>query len=137
MAKIIASFGVAAFAWATMAAAQEHHVRAALEPVDDSGVSGMVSVVQLPEAVGGTNIHVVARGLLPGEEYVSLYYENDTCALEPYSEDDIIGTYVANAGGVGVTHGMLEDDLDEINSISVRRASDFTLLACANIHPAP
>jgi len=47
----------------------------------------------------------------------------------------VIGTYTANAAGVGVTHGKLEDDLDEINSVSVRRASDFALLACADVHP--
>jgi hypothetical protein len=93
----------------------------------------MVNIEQLPH--GGTNIHVVAQGLIPGNEYLSLYYENHTCALEPYSEDDVIGTYTANAAGVGVTHGKLDDDLDEINSVSVRRASDFTLLACADVHP--
>ena len=49
----------------------------------------------------------------------------------------MIGTYTANAAGVGVTHGKLDDDLDEINSISVRLASDFTLLSCADIHPGP
>ena len=27
------------------------------------------------------------------------------------------------------------DDLDEINSVSVRHAGDFKLLACANVHP--
>jgi hypothetical protein len=135
MKKITLLFGSAILVLATCALAEEHHVKASLEPVDGSGVTGSVSVVQLPQ--GGTNIHVVARGLVPGEQYVSLYYENHTCELEPYSEDDVIGTYVANAGGNGVTHGKLDDDLDEINSISVRRASDFALVACADTHPGP
>jgi len=113
----------------------EDHVKSSLVPVGGSGITGMVQVVQLPH--GGSNIHVVAFGLVPGNEYLSLYYENHTCELEPYSEDDVIGTYTANVTGVGTTHGKLEDDLDEINSISVRRASDFTLLACADIHPSP
>ena len=126
---------VAVLALATAVAAEEHHVKAALVPVDGSGVTGFVSVVQLPH--GGSNIQVTARGLAPGEEYVSLYYDNHFCALEPYSEDDVIGTYTANAAGVGVTHGKLDDDLDEINSISVRLASDFTLLSCADTHPGP
>ena len=116
-------------------AAMDGHVKSRLMPVDGSGITGNVQVVQLPK--GGTNIHVVAMGLVPGEEYVSLYYENHTCELEPYAEDDVIGTYTANAAGVGTTHGKLEDDLDEVNSISVRRASDFMLLACADIHPSP
>lgn len=135
MKKITVLIGSAILALAATTFAEEHHVGANLEPVGDSGVTGSVSVVQLPH--GGTNIHVVVRGLLPGEEYVSLYYENHTCELEPYSEDDVIGTYVANAAGIGVTHGKLDDDLDEINSISVRRASDFELLACADTHPGP
>ena len=117
----------------SVTAAEEHHARASLVSVGNSGVTGTVNIEQLPH--GGTNIHVVAQGLTPGNDYLSLYYENHTCALEPYSEDDVIGTYTANAAGVGVTHGKLEDDLDEINSVSVRRASDFALVACADIHP--
>jgi hypothetical protein len=135
MKNVAAVFGVGLFALAAVALAGEHHVTAPLAPVNGSGVTGLVGIEQLPH--GGTNIHVVARGLAPGEEYLSLYYENHTCELEPYSEDDVIGTYTANAAGVGVTHGKLEDDLDEINSISVRLASDFSLQACADVHPGP
>jgi len=134
MKKITALVGAVVLA-GTAAVAGEHHVKAPLVSVEDSGVTGFVQIEALPH--GGTNIHVMARGLATGEEYVSLYYENHTCALEPYSEDDVIGEYVGNAAGVGVTHGKLDDDLDEINSISVRRADDFELLACADIHPAP
>ena len=117
----------------SVAGASEQHAGANLVPVGDSGITGKVSVEQMPH--GGSNINVVARGLTPGVEYVSLYYENHTCELEPYSEDDVIGTYTANSAGVGHTHNKLADDLDEINSISVRLASDFTLLACADVHP--
>jgi hypothetical protein len=116
-------------------AASEQHAGALLVPVGGSGVTGKVSVEQMP--AGGSNINVVARGLTPGVEYLSLYYANHTCELEPYFEDDIIGTYTADPAGVGHTHNKLADDLDEINSISVRRASDFSLVACADVHPAP
>src|SRR5215216_5932666 len=133
MRKILAVLALLILATASVAAAEEHLVRSDLVAVGDSGVTGMVDIEQLP--AGGTNIHVVAQGLIPGNTYVSLYYENHTCELEPYAEDDVIGTYTANAAGVGVTHGKLEDDLDEINSVSVRRASDFALLACADVHP--
>jgi len=135
MKRMTALSGVIALVLATAAVtrAQEHHVKATLVPVEGSSVTGMVQIEQMPH--GGTNIHVVARGLEPGETYVSLYYDNDVCALEPYSADDVIGTYTGNASGVGTTHGKLGDDLDEINSVSVRLASDFTLLACAQIHP--
>jgi len=135
MKKLTALLGFVALGLtaASVGVADEHHVKAPLVPVDGSGVSGFVQIEQLPH--GGTNIHVVARGLTPGEDYVSLYYDNHICELEPYSADDVIGAYTGNAAGMGTTHGKLDDDLDEINSVSVRRASDFTLLACADIHP--
>lgn len=110
-----------------------HHANATLVAVNGSGVSGHVDVTQLPH--GGSNINVVASGLVPGTSYLSLYYENHTCELEPYSADDVIGTYTANPSGGGHAQGKLGDDLDEINSISVRLASDFSLVACANVHP--
>jgi hypothetical protein len=102
--------------------------------VGNSGVSGLVLLRQLPQ--GGTHINVVAFGLKPGNAYVSLYYSNHVCDLEPYEVADVIGgIYTANRVGVGVTQGNADDDLDEINSVSVRRAGDFKLIACANVHP--
>ena len=107
--------------------------KAQLEPIGDSGVGGFVTLHQLHQAEG-TAIVVHANGLTPGTEYVSLYYDNDTCELEPYSAEDVIGgTYSPNPAGIGQTHGEADDDLDEIGSVSVRRADDFTLVACATI----
>jgi len=118
----------------TALAGSDHHVTAALEPVGASGVSGLVQLTAMPQ--GGTKITVIAFGLEPGTEYVSLYYDNHVCELEPYSEEDVIGgVYTANAGGVGRTSGTADDDLDEINSVSVRDAATFALLACADVHP--
>ncbi len=136
MRKIAALVAIAVIVLtAASAVAESDNVRAKLIPVGDSDVTGKVILVQLPK--GGTNIHVVARGLVPGTDYLSLYYDNHTCELEPYEEDDVIGTYTANEAGIGTAHRKVEDDLDEINSVSVRRASDFSLLACADVHPAP
>ena len=98
MRKILAVLALLILATASVAAAEEHHVRSGLVSVGDSGVTGIVNIEQLPH--GGTNIHVVAQGLIPGNGYLSLYYENHTCEIEPYSEDDVIGTYTANAAGV-------------------------------------
>jgi PhoPQ-activated pathogenicity-related protein len=70
-------------------------------------------------------------------QHLSLYYGNHRCDdLEPYYEDDVIGRYTADNGEVGRTSGDVNDNLDQINSVSVRRASDFTLLACADVHPS-
>lgn len=102
--------------------------------VNNSGVSGFALLRQLPNK-SGTHINVLAFGLTPGDSYVSLYYGNHVCDLEPYSASDVIGGfYSPNRVGVGVTQGNADDNLDEINSVSVR-TSDFTLLACANVHP--
>jgi hypothetical protein len=108
------------------------HVRAHLESVGGSGVHGTVHLFQLPTE--GTEIVVFAKGLKPGKRYLSLYYDNDHCALEPYSEDDVIGgPYTALPGGFGFTIGTADDDLDEIPSVSVRSARSFQLRACATV----
>jgi len=110
------------------------HAAAMLRPVHGSGIEGFVDLRQLK--TGGAHISLVAFGMHPGHNYVSLYYGNHACALEPYSASDVIGgIYSANSVGVGVTHGNADDDLDEINSVSVRDADTFDLLACANVHP--
>src|SRR5436190_17651245 len=75
----------------------DQHVNTTLEAVGGSGVSGKVMLTSLPK--GGTLINVVATGLKPGTEYLSLYYDNGTCELEPYSADDVIGHYTADADG--------------------------------------
>jgi hypothetical protein len=137
MMKTVLRFLVMAVLLATIigvAAAEGEQITARLVPIDGSGVTGRATLGQL--ANGETRIEVVARGLVPGTEYVSLYYDNHTCELEPYEEDDVIGgTYTANREGIGQTRGEADDALEEINSVSVRRESDFALLACADIHP--
>jgi hypothetical protein len=114
----------------------DEHTKANLVAIDDSGVSGFVTLHGLKK--GGTSIVVHANGLTPDTEYISLYYDNDHCELEPYSAEDVIGdTYFPNPAGIGHTSGEADDDLDEINSVSVRLASDFSLQACAKVvHPA-
>jgi hypothetical protein len=117
----------------TPAAASSRHVQVRFHAVGGSGVSGIADLRQL--SGGGARILVVAFGLKPGGDYLSLYYDNHTCELEPYSAEDVIGgIYTANSVGVGTTRGVADDDLDEINSVSVRKV-DFTLVACADVHP--
>jgi len=126
---LVALMVVAASAVAT---ATQDHTKSNLEPVGDSGIHGKVYLQQLSSE--GTRILVQARGLTPGNQYISLYYDNDHCALEPYSEDDVIGgTYTANPSGNAHTSGVADDDLDEIHSVSVRSADTFELLACAKV----
>ena len=114
----------------SIADASDRHVQATLSPVNGSGISGTVELTALHS---GTQIVVRAEGLTPGTKYVSLYYGNGTCELEPYSQQDVIEEYTANASGRAVATGKADDDLDEINSVSVRLASDFSLQACAGV----
>jgi hypothetical protein len=113
-----------------IADAADRHVQATLNPVNGSTISGTVELTALHK---GTQIVVRAEGLTPGTKYVSLYYDNGTCELEPYSQQDVIEEYTANAAGRAVATGKADDDLDEINSVSVRLASDFSLQACAAV----
>ena len=107
----------------------DHHVKATLVPVDGSGVTGFVQLTQLPH--GGANIQVTARGLHPGTVYASFYYESGDCSAPA----DLLGTFTADADGVGIVHGKIDDDLDEVGSVSVRIGPDYgTLLACATVH---
>jgi len=111
------------------------HVKATLQPQNGSGVSGFVILEGLPH--GGTNITVHATGLTPGTHYLSIYYENHTCQLESDSvPNDVFAHYIAGSDGTASAHGKIDDDLDEVNSVSVRLDnSDVTLQACADVHP--
>jgi len=106
-----------------------------LHPAGGSRVRGFVNLVGRPGDGEGTDIRVLAFGLTPGESYISLIYENSTCRLEDYTDEDVIGeTYTGNPRGFGRTDGHVEDNLDSIRSVSVRRASDLKLVACAQVH---
>ena len=110
------------------------HITVKLHPVNGTDVHGTVELRQL--STSGTHIALTARGLTPGSQHVSLYYDNHTCTFEKYANDDVIGgIYKANENGVGRTTDRVDDDLDEINSVSVRSAKTFKLLACADVHP--
>jgi len=109
----------------------EHHIKAPLNTVGGSGVTGYVQLVQLPH--GGTNIVVVASGLQPGQTYTSFYYESNNCT-EPADE---LKSYVADDRGEATVQGKIDDDLDEVGSVSVRLGEGYgTLLACADVHGA-
>ena len=114
---------------ASVALTADRHVTAPFNTIDGSGVTGFVELTQLPH--GGTNLHVVAHGLTPGTVYASFYYESSDCS----AAHDLLGTFTANAGGEGEVNGKIDDDLDEVGSVSVRLGPEYgTLLACASVH---
>ena len=130
MKRIIAVMAVATLALVTTHGhADDHHIRVALESAPGSSVHGSVNLVQLPH--GGTNIVVVASGLEPGGTYSSFYYESSDCS-EPA---DLFKTITAGSDGEATIQGKIDDDLDEVGSVSIRLGEGYgTLLACADVH---
>jgi hypothetical protein len=125
----LAATALALFLGVAAGSGEEHHVRADLVAADGSGVSGFVEITQLPH--GGSNLRVVARGLTAGTQYASFYYESNSCT-EPA---DLLGNFSGGSDGEGTVGGKIDDDLDEVGSVSVRLGPGYgTLLACAKIH---
>jgi hypothetical protein len=136
--SVVSFIGVALLALTALpglARAASPAVAVHFAPVGDNQIRGIAVLRQLRDGEN-TSIRVVVQNLQPGHTYVSLYYDNDECALEPYSEEDVIGgPYTANAIGGGRTTGEADDPLEEIHSVSVRDAVTFELLACAVVSP--
>ena len=113
----------------TLAHTSERHIKVDLESANGSGVTGFVQLTQLPK--GGANLNVVAHGLEPGTVYTSFYYESADCT-EPADE---LASFTADDQGEGHVNGKIDDDLDEVGSVSVRLGPDYgTLQACAKVH---
>jgi hypothetical protein len=129
MKKPLALFSLVLLVLATSAVAQsDRHIKAPLEPNGNSGVGGFVQLVQLPE---GANLIVEATGLRPGQVYTSFYYESADCS-EPA---DKLGSFTANDEGHGTVRGKIDEDVDEVGSVSVRLGPDYgELQACAKVH---
>jgi hypothetical protein len=129
MTKTIASMAALATIMLTGVVSEaQHHIKADLVTVDDSGVTGFIHLTQQPH--GGANLHVVAKGLRPSAVYASFYYESNDCSLPA----DELAVFNGNSGGVAAVHGKIDEDLDEVGSVSVRVGPGYgDLLACASL----
>jgi len=110
-------------------AANAHHVKAPLEPTGGSGVTGFVELTQMPH--GGANLVMEISGLQSGAQYATFYYESADCSApaDPFHE------FTADKNGRATLHGEIDEDLDEVGSVSVRVGPGYgALLACARIH---
>jgi hypothetical protein len=99
---------------------------ARLAPVGASTVQGLVLLVQQPE--GGSTVAVLALGLQPNTEYGSFYYDDNACQVDP----EEVGTFTSNALGIGFVTAVIDEDIDEVGSVSVRTPDYSVLFACAN-----
>ena len=129
--RTLASVAILALALTIPAVAGDgHHVKVDLVPNGASGVTGFVQITQLPQ--GGSNVTVHVKGLQPGTEYASFYYESADCS-EPA---DLLQAFTADTRGNGRAAGKIDEDLDEVGSVSVRIGPGYgDLLACAVVHP--
>lgn len=110
-------------------AASDRQVNASLEAQGGSGISGTVRLVQLPH--GGSNLIVQAQGLTPGSSYASFYYESDDCSAPA----DLFESFTADGSGRATLHGKIDEDVDEVGSVSIRVGPEYgDLLACARTH---
>jgi hypothetical protein len=102
------------------------HVKANLVSSQGSKITGFVEITQLPQ--GGSNVVVVAKGLNAETVYSSFYYESDNCT-EPA---DLLANFNGDRDGNAQIHGRIDDDVDEVGSVSIRLGPGYgTLLACA------
>jgi hypothetical protein len=109
--------------------AQDRQAKADFAPAAGSHVTGFAQITQLPH--GGSLLRIVVRGLTPGTAYSSFYYANPNC------EDpaDLLGNFSAMPNGTGEAHARIDENIDDVGSVSVRLGPGYgTLLACARMH---
>ena len=131
MRKLFASLAaLLVVASVTISLASERHVKVPFESMNNSGVSGFVILNQLPNEKGSV-VEVQVKGLKPGEEYSSFYYESSDCSAPA----DLFQTFTADKDGHAHLNGKIDDDVDEVGTVSVRLGPSYgTLLACAAMH---
>jgi hypothetical protein len=113
-----------------------------MEAIDDSNVFAQVHLMAAGK--GMTRMHLVASGLVPGEEYAAVYYDAFTCGVHPREEGttllslrwdkgNVIGKFTANGSGVGIMNVTVHDSMDNIRSLSVRNEHNRIPLACSDV----
>jgi hypothetical protein len=111
------------------AVSQNPQAKADFVPASGSQVTGFAQITQLPR--GGSLLRIVVRGLTPGAAYSSFYYENTECN-EPA---DLLGNFTALPNGTGETHARIDENIDDVGSVSVRLGPGYgTVLARAKMH---
>ena len=110
--------------------AQTGKIDSDVHEVEGSGVHGRVLLVDLP--AGGTLAVVNLEGLTPDARYLVVRAAGGSCDIESYDEDDAIADLAANATGRATVTIELDQEIDELATISVWTPED-ALVACAAI----
>ena len=115
-----------------VAIAAKDKATASFEELSASGIKGSADLMSMQQ--GETKIHGSLRGLTPGTEYVSRAYKgNQTCGSG--GETVEVARFVANPAGNVTFNAKVAVGLVDIGSLSVQRASDDVLQACASVTP--
>ncbi|TMQ67877.1 MAG: hypothetical protein E6K78_03240 [Candidatus Eisenbacteria bacterium] len=127
---VTASLAVVILGIAGMAlAASDRHVKADLAPLASSGISG---TVDKSEQLSGTMIRLQVKGLQPGVDYISTFYQNHNCETEAATPQNVVASFKANPAGIAIVTAKLATQFDQIGSVSVRLRSDQTVQACGS-----
>lgn len=129
-AFLLTSFFLSASPCPPPLAAETGKADSDLREVEGSGVYGKVMLVDLP--VGGTLAVVNLEGLAPDARYLVVRAASGSCDIESYDEDDAIADVAANASGRATATLELDQEIDELGTISVWTAED-ALVACATV----
>ena len=148
---IFVALAICAFPSSSIAASQASG-KAKLHPHSRSGISATIVFVD-----DGTTLWTLgaARGLDPGDEYISLIYDNKSVPggplacepgiFDPTDPDFILptmflGVWTVNPDGTGtvvaedVEVGTAYVSLDKIKTVSIRSASSgFDVVACGEV----
>lgn len=125
----LASVVLVACLAASIAVAAGDKVTANFETLAASGITGSADLN--PQKQGTTFVHASLRGLEPNVQYVSRIYQAGGCtAGGPTTE---LARFTANTAGVANFNQKIDMDISSIKSISVQRASDDLLQACASV----
>ena len=114
---------------ASIALAASDQKFATFEDLQASGITGEARLN--PMLQGDVQIHETLRGLEPGVEYVTVIYQNGSCLSGGTTFQ--IGTFTANPAGIAQVNQRVGVPIDQIQSISVERASDNVVVACAPV----
>ena len=129
---LVASIALAACLATSVALAASDKIIANFNSIEPAGVnvSGQITLNAMPS--GETQIHGALRGLVPGTEYVSFIYSQGTTCASGTPTTQLV-QFVANPSGNANFTQKVTVGLAQIGSVSVQRASDNALLACAAV----
>ena len=112
----------------TVAFAANERVTVSFQTLQNSGVSGELTLMSLPN--GGTMIHGKIRGLTKDSDYTSNWYTDGSCGATPGTE---LTRFRAKENGTANFNIKTDRSISDIESISIFLNGETTLLACAPV----